>query len=225
MSNDVKKRLDNPPYLQLAIDIPDLPTVQELLSSLSETSSQRLLLEIGTPLIKNEGLKNAVPVFRHYFPKSYLIADLKTLDVGKLEVSLGAKTGVDACVVSGLAPLPTIKGFIEECQKLALDTWIDTLGTNLETFKPKLLLLDSLPDVIIVHRGIDEEIAGKESVYESISEIKSNLEKLVAIAGGLNLKNVHLAKDHGADIFIIGRAIYQSKNPQKSLDQFLSIIL
>lgn len=217
--------LSNPPYLQLAIDIPNLSVVSELLSNIVDTKSSRFLLELGTPLIKNEGLCNVVPVFRQYFPERYLIADLKTLDVGEIEVELAEKSGVNACVVSGLAPIPTIKGFIEACDDFGIHSWVDSLGIGFEPLKSKIAQLDHPPYVIIVHRGIDEEVAGFKTAWDNILHFKSIPNTLIAVAGGLTLDNVQIAKKHGADIFVIGRAIYQSKNPQNVIDQFLSVLV
>ena len=123
-------RLDKPPYVQLAIDIPNQEQVKRVLESISHSISSKLLLEIGTPLLKNEGLLNIVPIFRSFSSNSYIIADLKTLDVGKLEVKICYQAGVNACVVSGLAPFATIENFINECSLLGIDSWLDTLGTN-----------------------------------------------------------------------------------------------
>ncbi len=216
--------LNRPPYLQLAIDIPNLITVGKFLAGLKNPPSTQLLLEIGTPLIKNEGIRNIVPVIRKIFPEIYLIADLKTLDVGQLEVEFSAKTGVDAVVVSGLAPFPTIKSFIEACRKIGIDAWIDSLGTGQDEFNKLILALDQKPDVIIVHRGIDEELSGVKSPWVRIEKLKSDPEILFAAAGGLTQDNIKGAKQAGADIFIIGRAIYQAKNPQTCIDNFITSI-
>jgi len=217
----VKSRiLNNPPYIQLAIDIPDLQQVEQLFEKLQTVISPQLLLEIGTPLLKNEGLVTTVPMFRRFSSSSYIIADLKTLDVGKLEVNLCHQIGADACVVSGLAPLATIKSFLSECAALGINSWLDTLGTDFSDLKEKLQVLESFPDVIVVHRGIDEELSGISSPWKMIQKIKSIRPSLVAAAGGINLSNIQEPYKHGADIFIVGRAIYQSKNPREALEMF-----
>ncbi|MHA1513205.1 MAG: orotidine 5'-phosphate decarboxylase / HUMPS family protein [Candidatus Hodarchaeales archaeon] len=223
--NQFKQRtLNNPPYIQLAIDIPDQKQVKEVFEQISSIISPQLLLEIGTPLLKNEGLVTTVPMFRQFSSNSYIIADLKTLDVGKLEVNLCHQIGADACVVSGLAPPATIKSFISECATLGIDSWLDTLGTDLTVLTEKIKTLEAFPDVIVVHRGIDEELSGKSSPWGMIQKIKSITPGLVASAGGINLSNIQEPRKFGADIFIVGRAIYQSKNPRKELEAFYSII-
>ena len=212
--------LDKPPYIQLAIDIPNQEQVKRVLESINHSISSKLLLEIGTPLLKNEGLLNIVPIFRGFSSNSYIIADLKTLDVGKLEVKIGYQAGVNACVVSGLAPFATIENFINECSLLGIDSWLDTLGTNFDSLEKKIQSLKKFPDVIVIHRGIDEELSGKTSPWEMIQKIKSVTPSLVASAGGITLSNIHEPFEQGADIFIIGRAIYQAKNPNEELNNF-----
>jgi bifunctional enzyme Fae/Hps len=224
MTPQKQRSLNNPPYIQLAFDIPNREQVERVFEQISSTISPKLLLEIGTPLLKNEGLVTTVPMFRRFSSSSYIIADLKTLDVGKLEVELCHRAGADACVVSGLAPLATIRSFISECAALGIDSWLDTLGTDFNVLKGKIHSLETFPDVIVVHRGIDEELSGKSSPWDMIQKIKSITPGLVASAGGINLSNIQEPRKFGADIFIVGRAIYQSKNPRKELEAFYSII-
>ena len=43
------------------------------------------LVEMGTPLLKNEGVRHVVPAFRQRFPEALLLADMKTMDGGGFE--------------------------------------------------------------------------------------------------------------------------------------------
>ena len=45
------------------------------------------ILELGTPLLKYEGVRNVVPIFRQRFPKALLLADMKTMDGGEGEAN------------------------------------------------------------------------------------------------------------------------------------------
>jgi 3-keto-L-gulonate-6-phosphate decarboxylase len=40
------------------------------------------IVEMGTPLLKNQGVSNVVPAFRRKFPDALLLADMKTMDGG-----------------------------------------------------------------------------------------------------------------------------------------------
>ncbi len=220
-----KNLLSNPPYLQLAIDIPYLPEVEKILSKISKNNLDKLLIEIGTPFLKNEGLRQIVPVIRNYFPENYLIADFKTLDVGKLEVKIANEGKVNACVVSGLAPLATIISFIDECRSLGIDSWLDTLGLTLEEILYKIKQLDNFPNVIIIHRGIDEELSGKTSSWKIVQELRNFVPSLIACAGGISLDTVSGPLIHGGDILIIGRAIYNAENPYGVILDFYNAMI
>jgi 3-keto-L-gulonate-6-phosphate decarboxylase len=45
------------------------------------------ILELGTPLLKYEGARNVVPIFRQRFPEALLLADMKTMDGGEGEAN------------------------------------------------------------------------------------------------------------------------------------------
>ena len=57
-------------------------------------------LEVGTPLIKAAGL-DAVRALKERFPDRVIVANLKIMDAGRVEVEYAAKVG--AGVVSVLA--------------------------------------------------------------------------------------------------------------------------
>ncbi|MFW9852132.1 MAG: orotidine 5'-phosphate decarboxylase / HUMPS family protein, partial [Candidatus Thorarchaeota archaeon] len=107
-------KLANPPYLQIALD---LVKRDELIRILNEIpKSEKILLEAGTPLIKKFGINILNELFS-YGEDTYLIADMKTLDVGKLEVQIAAEEKASAVAISGLASMETIEGSIEEGTK------------------------------------------------------------------------------------------------------------
>ncbi len=49
-----------PPYLQLAVDLPDLDSARSLFNSLDYPISPQMILEIGSPLVKNEKLTDSI---------------------------------------------------------------------------------------------------------------------------------------------------------------------
>ena len=82
--------------------------------------------------------------------------------------------------------------------------------------------LKELPDIVELHRGVDEETGGKKHRWECIKDIKAlaktkNKKVLVAVAGGIEPTNMQDALKHGADIIVVGRYITQSKDISKRL--------
>jgi bifunctional enzyme Fae/Hps len=65
--------------------------------------SDRIILEVGTPLIKHFGTRG-INELRQIAKDKFIIADLKTLDVGKVEVDIAYEDTADAVVAAGLAP-------------------------------------------------------------------------------------------------------------------------
>ncbi len=211
-------RLWMPPYLQIALDVPDLEKVKNIINELP--SSDRLILEAGTPLIKRYGVK-VIRDLREFVKDVFIVADLKTLDVGQVEVDMAYDETADAVVASGLASRDTLNKFIYEAKRFGIYSIIDMMAVSdpLKTLKT----LDDLPEVIILHRGIDEEKGGKTR-WEVIREIKEEFQNkkiLFAVAGGISPDTTQEALKMGADIIIVGRYITQSKDIKRSAREFL----
>ncbi len=84
-----------------------------------------------------------------------MIADLKTLDVGKVEVDIAYEDTADAVVAAGLAPAETLDATVQEAKRLGIYAVIDML--NVEDVLAKLKSIKDFPDIVILHRGIDQE--------------------------------------------------------------------
>jgi len=214
-------RLWMPPYLQIALDVPDLERTKRIISQVPR--SDRVIFEAGTPLIKKYGT-SVIQELRQVAKDVFVVADLKTLDVGQVEVDLAFEETADAVVASGLASRDTLDKFIYEARRLGIYAITDMMDVS----DPMKVLesLKELPDVVILHRGIDEERGGKTK-WELIKEIKTkfkNWKLLVAVAGGVEPSTVTAALKAGADILIVGRYITQSKDVEHASKEFLEQI-
>jgi bifunctional enzyme Fae/Hps len=209
-------RLWNPPYLQVAIDIPDIAAVKNILKQIPE--SDHLIIEAGTPLIKRYGV-NVVQSIREVRPNAFVVADLKTLDTGNLEVRMVADATGDAVVISGLAPVTTIEKAIKEAKKTGIYAVIDMLNVE-----HPLSVVESLtikPDVVELHRAIDNEGSAKHAWADIPAMKKQSDRLLVAVAGGIRVETVKDALKSGADIIVVGRAITKAKDVRSMTEQFL----
>ena len=212
-------KINNPPYLQIALDLVDKTELERILSKIPD--SDKILLEAGTPLIKKFGI-DIVKFIREFHPASYTIADMKTLDVGWLEVQIAAEASANAVTISGLAPNETLVSSIEEAEKRNVDILLDCM--NVESPSTILENLAKKPEVVLFHRGIDQE--GKvDHPWNKIKLIKAKFpESKTAVAGGLNLETSARALNNGADIIIIGRAITQADNIEVTINDFLHLL-
>lgn len=211
-------KLWDPPYLQVALDLTDIDKALSVVSQLPD--SDHLILEAGTPLIKRYGI-DVVNRLRENKPGIFIVADLKTLDTGNLEVRMTADSSADAVVISGLAPVSTIEKSIKEAKKTGIYSVIDMLNV-----KDPIGVLKSLsmnPDVVEIHRAIDNESSEKER-WDLIEKIKKEFSSiLVGVAGGIRPENCQEALESGADILIAGRAITAAKDVEGAARKFLKM--
>ena len=209
--NNLKK----PPYLEVALDIPDWRRVEAIIKALPR--SDAIILEAGTPLIKRYGVE-VIQKIHSLRPESVVIADMKTLDVGNVEARMAGDATADVIGFSGLAPIKTIEKFIEECKKIGALSLMDTI--NVQNPVDVLRKLKVKPDIVEIHRAIDVE--DEAYAWGNIREIREVCGKvLIAVAGGIRLNNVEAALKAGADIIVVGRAITAAKDVTGAARAFL----
>jgi len=213
-------RLWRPPYLQISLDIPDLERNKKIIASLPR--SDRIILELGTPLIKRYGTK-VISELREIAKDVFFVADLKTLDVGKVEADLAYEETADAVVAAGLAPVETLNAFIHEAKRLGIYAVVDML--NVEDPVKKLRMLKDFPDIIVLHRGIDQE-TGRTLGLELIQGLRQTFKEkrfLIAVAGGIVPETAKEALAKGADILVVGRYVTQSKDIERAVRELLKL--
>jgi len=211
-------RLWRPPYLQISLDNPELESSKRIIRELP--GSDRIILEVGTPLLKRYGTR-IINELRQTAKDVFIVADLKTLDVGKVEVDLAYDETADAVVAAGLAPAETLDSFIHEAKRLGIYAVVDML--NVEDPIAKLKTVKEFPDIVILHRGIDQE-TGRTLGLDRIQEMRQTFKDkkfLVAVAGGVVPETAKEALQKGADIIIVGRYVTQSKDIERSVRDFL----
>lgn len=183
-----------------------LHEAEEIVSELPD--SERILLEAGTPLIKQYGI-GAIESLKSWRPDGYVVADLKTMDRGVTEVEMAKDAGADAVVGLGQAPVETLRAFIDACEKVGLDSMVDMMNVD----QPVRILsrLRRLPQVVILHRGVDEETFNKNKPipYLQINKIRSSFNVLIAVAGGDTIREVQRAVFNDANIVVVWKEFYR----------------
>jgi 3-keto-L-gulonate-6-phosphate decarboxylase len=97
------------------------------------------IVEMGTPLLKNEGVSNVVPAFRGKFPDALLLADMKTMDGGAFEaraVYAGGGDIIDFLAIAGVDTAKAICTVRDEFRRADLD-------------RPRL----AFADILVPHQG------------------------------------------------------------------------
>ncbi|MBY8990257.1 MAG: bifunctional 5,6,7,8-tetrahydromethanopterin hydro-lyase/3-hexulose-6-phosphate synthase [Candidatus Lokiarchaeota archaeon] len=231
-------RLWRPPYVQVALDAPNIEKQIKVVKQLPK--SDRIIIEIGTPFLKKYGVES-IKQIREVAKEKFIVADLKTLDVGKLEVDFAFDATADAVVASGLAATASLDKFILEAQRMGIHAFVDTM--EVQNPIEKLRSLKQIPDVVILHRAIDVEqsAAGDIShdaaqkarwgLVPKIKELYASQKKasgkdrvLVAVAGGIEPRTATYALEQGADILIVGRFIASAKDVEFAMRRILNVL-
>jgi 3-hexulose-6-phosphate synthase len=196
--------------LQLALDLVDIPGAIEVVKEVQDHVD---VVEIGTPVVINEGLK-AVKEVKAAFPNMTILADLKIMDAAGYEVSQAAAAGADIITILGTAEDESIKGAVEEAKKQGKQILADMIAVKDIAGRAKEL--DELGvDYICVHTGYDLQAVGKNS-FEDLATIKSVVKNAkTAIAGGIKLETLPEVIKERPDLVIVGGGI-TSKEDKKA---------
>jgi len=164
-------------------------------------------IEIGTPLIKSEGMQ-AVRIMRQKFPDSILVADMKVADTGALEVEMAAKAGASIVCVLADADDSVIAESVRAARKYGIRLMADLI--NVPDPVSRAGQLESLGiDIICAHVGIDQQMTGKDSI-DLFKRLTDNIHVPIAVAGGIDADRAGEAVYLGADIIIVGGWIVRS---------------
>jgi 3-hexulose-6-phosphate synthase len=142
--------------LQLALDLVNITEAKEVVNEVQEYVE---IVEIGTPVVINEGLR-AVKEIKEAFPSLQVLADLKIMDAGAYEVMKASEAGADIITVLGATDDATIKGAVEEAKKQGSQILVDMI--NIKDLEQRAKEVDALGvDYICVHTGYDLQAAGE----------------------------------------------------------------
>lgn len=165
-------------------------------------------LEAGTPLIIAEGM-NGVRALRQAFPKTPIVADLKTMDGGWLEAEMMAKAGATHVVVMGQAHRETVELVV----KAGADFGIGVMGDNMVMPDPvdgAKALEDAGCDFVIHHIGYDFRNLRRQrgqsapSPLDRLKEVVQAVEVPVQAVGGLTIQQAIETPKYGAPLVVLG---------------------
>ena len=197
--------------LQVALDFVELS--RALAVAEAAVAGGADYLEAGTPLIKSEGL-DAVRSLRKKFPDKTIIADLKTMDAGKIETDAAAKAGANIITVMAAASPSTIRECVEAGRHYGVQVAVDLLGVA-----DQVAFAATASELGVawlgIHCPIDAQMQG-QGPLNLLKEIRGKTDLILAVAGGLNSESAALAAAAGADVIIIGGAITKAVDPRQA---------
>ncbi|MGH2582829.1 MAG: orotidine 5'-phosphate decarboxylase / HUMPS family protein [Anaerolineales bacterium] len=184
-------------YLQIAFNY-DLALVHRVLPTLPH--NERILIEAGTPYIKREGMRGVASMRALW--RGHIVADMKVADGAAGEVEMARRSGANAVSVLGNSPTETLDLFVKHCNDNDVISMVDMIGVDdpLKMLRP----MKSPPDVVILHKGRDEESTrGKSIEYRHVNRIRSKFDSSISAAGGVDLKEARSAIFNGANMVVV----------------------
>jgi 3-hexulose-6-phosphate synthase/6-phospho-3-hexuloisomerase len=207
------------PVLQLALDFVNLD--QALRAAAEAVPAGIPWLEAGTPLIKAEGLE-AVRRLRAAHPQVTLVADMKVMDAGRVEVESAKKAGADLVMVMGAATDATIRECVEAGRHLGCAIGCDLMGVADPAARARQVEALGV-DLVSVHLPIDQQMQGGE-VFAILAEVARAVRIPVSCAGGFSAANVPRAVAAGARVVICGGSITKAPDNRAAAAAVLAAI-
>ncbi len=195
--------------LQLALDQVDLH--RALRAAREAVAGGVQILEVGTPLLKAEGLA-AVRAVREAFPKHEIVCDAKTMDAGRLELEAAAKAGATTGTVLGVASDSTIEECVEAGRNYGIRILVDLLGCADPVARAQYAASVGA-DAVNVHCPIDEQVRGGDPL-EMLRAVRAAVSIPVTVAGGITAKSAPSVVEAGADVVIVGGAITKAQDAE-----------
>lgn len=204
--------------LQVAVDTLSLKSALKMLEKVADHVD---IIEAGTPLIKSEGMA-AVRAFKSTFPDKLIVADMKTMDAGALEANLAFEAGADIVTILGAACNGTIRGAVQAARAAKKYVAVDLISVHDKI--ARAAAIESMgADYVGIHTGLDEQSNGQTPFSEMLA-IGSITAVPLAVAGGINADSIARVEAAGAEIAIVGSAIYGADDPGEAARKIRSKI-
>ncbi|UCE92002.1 MAG: orotidine 5'-phosphate decarboxylase [Methanobacteriota archaeon] len=207
------------PILQVALDLIHSDRALTVASEAVDGGAD--WIEAGTPLIKSEGVE-VLRSLRKAFPGRTIVADMKTIDVGGVEVEIAAKSGADVVVVLGMSPDPTLTEAVMTARKYGARVMADLFNAPDKAVRAKRLEAMGV-DLLCVHVGVDEQMVGGSPVA-ALKEVADAVSIPVAAAGGINSETAPQIVSSGASIVIVGGAIIKAADARNAAAKIRSAL-
>lgn len=210
------------PTLQVALDFTSLEDAVGVLSKILDLELG--IVEVGTPLIKSEGVKSISEVKR-FVGRIPVLADTKTVDVGALEAELVLKAGADFMTVLASADDVVIESAAKAAWNLSGDVVADFVGFRGDIVSRARELSEIGVSAVNIHVGIDAQRSRGLTVISMLNlvrQLSAELSKtVISVSGGIRPNVIPALLDAGAQIVIVGGAITRSPNPREVAEKCL----
>ena len=205
--------------LQVAIDLLTTEAALELAGKVAEYVD---IIELGTPLVKSEGL-SVITAVKEAHPDKIVFADLKTMDAGELEADIAFKAGADLVTVLGAADDSTIAGAVKAAKAHNKGIVVDLIGVADKVTRAKEVRALGAK-FVEMHAGLDEQA---KPGFDLNGLLRAGAEARVpfSVAGGVKLATIADVQKAGADVAVAGGAIYGAADPALAAKELRAAIV
>jgi 3-hexulose-6-phosphate synthase len=192
--------------LQLAIDTLQPREIDVLLDEVGDLVD---LVEVGTPLLLRDGVA-AVRRLRDARPGLVLLADMKVVDGGWFEASMGFEAGANLVTVLAAAEDATIRGVLAAAQEAGGEVMVDLIGVK--DAAERAAEVDALGvHHVCVHTPVDVQREQGRDAADGLAGLRQVGNRLrrahLAVAGGIGPGNVARIIPLSPDIVVVGSGI------------------
>jgi 3-keto-L-gulonate-6-phosphate decarboxylase len=179
------------------------------------------IVEMGTPLLKTQGVANVVPAFRKRFPDALLLADMKTMDGGAGEarsVFAGGGNIFDFLALAGVDTAKSICAVRDEFRRAGAelprlvfsDIMVPHQGPAAQAGEVALRMVEAGVDAVGIHLQSDARRASPKlieadylgdvarAVFDRVGKAAP-----VQVVGGLNIAQARSLAKAGLRAFVI----------------------
>lgn len=194
--------------LQLALDDISLDGALDLLPAVAESID---IVEVGTPLIMEEGMR-PVRAIRRRFPDLPILADTKIMDAGDYEARSAFAAGARYVTVLGVTDLLTVKACLNVAAEFDGAVVVDMICVP--DPPSRIAELESIGvRALAVHTGVDQQAVGRTPA-EDLAVMKRHSKCCeIFVAGGVNSGNIREYMKLGADVAVVGGGICRAADP------------
>jgi len=179
------------------------------------------IVEMGTPLLKTQGVANVVPYFRKQFPDTLLLADMKTMDGGGGEargVFAGGGNIVDFLALAGVDTAKSICAVRDEFRRAGnelprlvfADIMLPHQGPAAQAGEVALRMVEAGVDAVGIHLQADARRANPRLIADDyLGDVaRAVFQRLgkavpVQVVGGLSIAQAKSLAQAGLRAFVI----------------------
>ncbi|MHC4134430.1 MAG: 3-hexulose-6-phosphate synthase [Planctomycetota bacterium] len=207
------------PALQIALDFVDLHRALGVAREAVRGGVD--WLEVGTPLLKAEGL-DAVRQLRAAYGGLTIVCDTKTMDAGRAEMEAAAKAGANVATVLAAAADSTIRECIEAGRNYGVRVAVDLVNVA-DPVRRAAQAAEWGAALVGVHCPIDQQMAG-EDPFTVLREVAAAVQIPVSVAGGINSETAATAVAAGASVVVVGGAISKAEDAEAATRQIKRVM-